>query len=256
MSHRATVPAYRPLRSRGGVRHLSRWSGGTSMRGQRSAVSSRGPLAAPFPMSLHGCARAPAFGPLGAAAADARPYVDRAEGHESSTDLRGHGQDNASGGGIGRHRDGGGRRRRLRARSGVRGVLPSRPPSTQAEPSRRGPWRPGRSYSGALHLDARNHARSTVCGSTADGMGAGESGGLRRDDAAMADESRRPLSELRQGETVQATITSHEPWGLMAELNDYEPVGASMDLIRRKSEPGVKRLAQERRLWGRPLTSS
>ncbi|MGW4818651.1 hypothetical protein ACWEP4_06640 [Streptomyces sp. NPDC004227] len=61
----------------------------------------------------------------------------------------------------------------------------------------------------------------------------------------MADESRRPLSELRQGETVQATITSHEPWGLMAELNDYEPVGASLDLIRRKSEPGVKRLAQE-----------
>ncbi|MEV6702716.1 GNAT family N-acetyltransferase [Streptomyces sp. NPDC051453] len=38
---------------------------------------------------------------------------------------------------------------------------PSRPPSTQAEPSRRGPWRPGRSYSGALHLDAMNHARST-----------------------------------------------------------------------------------------------
>jgi len=56
--------------------------------------------------------------------------------------------------------------------------LPSRLPSTQAEPSRRGPWRPGRSYSGALHLDARNHARSTVCGSTADGMGAGESGEL------------------------------------------------------------------------------
>jgi hypothetical protein len=63
--------------------------------------------------------------------------------------------------------------------SGVRGELPSRLPSTQAEPSRRGPWRPGRSYSGALHLDARNHARSTVCGSTADGMRAGVSGGLR-----------------------------------------------------------------------------
>ncbi|MER6070495.1 hypothetical protein ABT187_16990 [Streptomyces sp. NPDC001817] len=61
----------------------------------------------------------------------------------------------------------------------------------------------------------------------------------------MADESRLPLSELRQGETVQATITSHEPWGLMAELNDYDPVGASLDVIRRSSEPGVKRLAQE-----------
>ena len=54
-----------------------------------------------------------------------------------------------------------GGRARLRTRSGVRGVLPSRPPSTQAEPSRRGPWRPGRSYSGALHLDAMNHERSS-----------------------------------------------------------------------------------------------
>ncbi|KPI09133.1 hypothetical protein OK006_5257 [Actinobacteria bacterium OK006] len=61
--------------------------------------------------------------------------------------------------------------------SGVLGELPSRLPSTQAEPSRRGPGRQGRSYSGALHLDALNHASSTVCGSTADGMGAGESGG-------------------------------------------------------------------------------
>ncbi|MGW7046569.1 hypothetical protein ACWGDT_28535 [Streptomyces avermitilis] len=32
----------------------------------------------------------------------------------------------------------------------------------------RGSW-----CSGALHLDATDHARSTVCGSTADGMGAG-----------------------------------------------------------------------------------
>jgi len=73
-----------------------------------------------------------------------------------------------------------GRRTRLRARRGVRGVLPSRPPSTQAEPSRRGPGRQGRSYSGALHLDALNHARSTVCGSTADGMEAGEGCWLRK----------------------------------------------------------------------------
>ncbi|GLP66263.1 hypothetical protein TUSST3_28830 [Streptomyces sp. TUS-ST3] len=32
-----------------------------------------------------GCARAPAFGPLGAAAADARPHVDRAGSHEPIT---------------------------------------------------------------------------------------------------------------------------------------------------------------------------
>ncbi|MFB7407004.1 hypothetical protein ACFCZ2_07430 [Streptomyces sp. NPDC056202] len=61
----------------------------------------------------------------------------------------------------------------------------------------------------------------------------------------MTDESRRPLSELDEGETVEATITSHQPWGLTARLNRYEPVGASLDVIRRGSEPGVRRLAQE-----------
>jgi len=35
------------------------------------------------------------------------------------------------------------------------------------------PWSPGRPYSGALHLDARNHARSTVRGSRAGGREAG-----------------------------------------------------------------------------------
>ncbi len=45
--------------------------------------------------------------------------------------------------------------------------------SASPYPSSRGPGRQGCSYSGALHLDALNHARSTVCGSAADGMGAG-----------------------------------------------------------------------------------
>ncbi|MDF6019921.1 hypothetical protein [Streptomyces sp. JH34] len=31
----------------------------------------------------------------------------------------------------------------------------------------------------------------------------------------------------------------------MAELNKYEPVGASLDAVRRRSEPGVKRLVQD-----------
>ncbi|GAA2288359.1 hypothetical protein GCM10010145_68560 [Streptomyces ruber] len=31
----------------------------------------------------------------------------------------------------------------------------------------------------------------------------------------------------------------------MAELHGFEPVGASLDMIRRSSEPGVRRLAQE-----------
>jgi hypothetical protein len=82
--------------------------------------------------------------------------------------------------GIGQHRDGGGAVADCGSMGGTRGELPSRPPSTQAKPSRRGPWRPGRSYSGALHLDAMDHARSTVCGSTADGMGAGVSDGLQQ----------------------------------------------------------------------------
>ncbi|WP_330460073.1 helix-turn-helix domain-containing protein [Streptomyces sp. NBC_00820] len=90
-----------------------------------------------------------------------------------------HGQGYASGGGSA-GTGWRGRRSRPRVRWGVRGVLPSRTPSTQAEPSRRGPWRPGRSYSGALHLDAMNHARSTVCGSTAYGTGAGEGCWLRK----------------------------------------------------------------------------
>ncbi|WP_328933448.1 hypothetical protein [Streptomyces sp. NBC_00228] len=61
----------------------------------------------------------------------------------------------------------------------------------------------------------------------------------------MAAGSVRPLTELRRGETVQATITSHQPWGLTAKLNGYEPVGASLDMIRRGDEPGVQRLARE-----------
>jgi hypothetical protein len=84
-----------------------------------------------------------------------------------------------------------GHRSRPRVRSGVRRELPSRPPSTQAEPSRRGPWRPGRSYSGALHLDAMNHARSTVCGSTADGMGAGVGCGPAKAEAPCVQRSDR-----------------------------------------------------------------
>ncbi|NEB92550.1 hypothetical protein [Streptomyces bauhiniae] len=61
----------------------------------------------------------------------------------------------------------------------------------------------------------------------------------------MANETERPLSKLRPGDAVQATITGHQPWGLMARLEEYEPVGASLDIIRRGSEPGVQHLVQE-----------
>jgi len=53
---------------------------------------------------------------------------------------------------------------------------PIPPAIDPGKPSRRGPWRPGRSYSGALHLDARNHARSTDV--RAEGRRDGSRGGV------------------------------------------------------------------------------
>ncbi|MEU7373962.1 hypothetical protein [Streptomyces albidoflavus] len=61
----------------------------------------------------------------------------------------------------------------------------------------------------------------------------------------MADEPVLPLSGLRQGESVRATVTSHQPWGFTAKLDAYEPVGASLDTIRRGTEPGVERLVRQ-----------
>lgn len=61
----------------------------------------------------------------------------------------------------------------------------------------------------------------------------------------MPDEPDRPLSDLHPGNRVQATILSHQPWGILAKINGYEPVGASLDTIRRGSEPGVRALAQD-----------
>ncbi|MFH8565767.1 hypothetical protein [Streptomyces sp. NPDC017988] len=59
----------------------------------------------------------------------------------------------------------------------------------------------------------------------------------------MPDESKLPISELQPDQIVQAAITSHQPWGITANLIAYESVGASLDVIRRGSEPGVKALA-------------
>ncbi|NKY14700.1 hypothetical protein HGA06_11170 [Streptomyces somaliensis DSM 40738] len=70
----------------------------------------------------------------------------------------------------------------------------------------------------------------------------------------MTDESKRSLSELREGESVRATITSHQPWGLTAVINGYEPVGASLDMIRRGGESGVQRLVQEQPLVGATIS--
>ncbi|MEU9163650.1 hypothetical protein AB0D29_25715 [Streptomyces sp. NPDC048424] len=61
----------------------------------------------------------------------------------------------------------------------------------------------------------------------------------------MSDKPKRPLSDLHPGDRVRATITSHQPWGITAKLDDYEPVGASLDTIRRDGEPGVRLLAQD-----------
>lgn len=61
----------------------------------------------------------------------------------------------------------------------------------------------------------------------------------------MPNKPKRPLSELHPGDRVQVIIASHEPWGVMAELSEYEWVGASLDTIRRAGEPGVRRLADD-----------
>jgi probable phosphoglycerate mutase len=53
-----------------------------------------------------------------------------------------------------------------------------------------------------------------------------------------------PLTWLRAGVPVRATVTEHHPSGFLARLDDYRPVGASLDLVRRGDEPGVRRLAR------------
>ncbi len=167
------------------------------------------------------------------------PTDGQAGGHESITAERGPRSRQCLRRGIGRHRDGGG----AATDCGSVGAC-----AGSSHPVHRRP-RQSRADAAQGVQVVRTVARSTWTPWTTPAprsVGRRRTGWeLRRDDAAMADESRRSLSELRQGETVRATITSHQPWGLMAELNDYEPVGASLDLIRRKSEPGVKRLAQE-----------
>ncbi len=106
--------------------------------------------------------------------------------HRSRRFTTAAGKSDASGGGSA-STGGQGKRCRVRGRRWLREGLPSRPPSTQAKPSRRGSWRPGRSYSGALHLDAMNHAHSTTCGSTADGMEAGASERVERKAGPVTD---------------------------------------------------------------------
>lgn len=60
----------------------------------------------------------------------------------------------------------------------------------------------------------------------------------------MDGERHGPLDELQSGELVRVTVTSHQPWGLIAEIHGFEPVGASLDVIRRGREPGVRQFAQ------------
>ncbi|NEC14575.1 hypothetical protein G3I34_20370 [Streptomyces sp. SID8014] len=58
----------------------------------------------------------------------------------------------------------------------------------------------------------------------------------------MEGESARPLGELRAG--WDGAGNGHQPWGVTAGLDAYEPVGASLDTIRRGTEPGVARLVR------------
>ncbi|MCO1659012.1 hypothetical protein [Pseudonocardia humida] len=56
---------------------------------------------------------------------------------------------------------------------------------------------------------------------------------------------RRPVSELTVGLRVRGTVAGHQPWGVLVELDEFEPVGASVDVIRRQRDPGVAALAEE-----------
>jgi len=53
-----------------------------------------------------------------------------------------------------------------------------------------------------------------------------------------------PLTWLRSGVPVRATVTEHHGSGFLVRLDDYRPVGASIDLVRRAGEPAVRRLAE------------
>lgn len=128
-------------------------------------------------------------------------------------------QEDASGGGA-QTPGWTGHRSRVAGRNVVSVVgLPSRPPSTQAEPSSRGPGRQGRSYSGALHLDALNHDRSTVCGSKADGMGAWVSGG-------WSSFSRT----VRSRPSLRALSVDRWAWGRMIYLDNPAPYCCAVHL--------------------------
>jgi hypothetical protein len=56
---------------------------------------------------------------------------------------------------------------------------------------------------------------------------------------------RRPVSELTVGLRVRGTVASHQPWGVIVELDEFEPVGASVDVIRRQREPGIAALVDD-----------
>lgn len=139
---------------------------------------------------------APAFGPLRAGCADARPHVDRAGGHESSTAHRSPGgQDNASGGGSA----GTGMEGAPSPTAGTLGRAQGAPIPSTVDPGRAEQTRPRgvkvvRTVARST-LTPLNHARSTVCGSTADGMGAEVSGGLTEFFASVlraSDQERQP----------------------------------------------------------------
>ncbi len=55
----------------------------------------------------------------------------------------------------------------------------------------------------------------------------------------------RPVGDLVPGARVEATITGHEPWGMTVRLHGYEPVGASIDLIRCQHDLGVRAFADD-----------
>jgi hypothetical protein len=55
--------------------------------------------------------------------------------------------------------------------------------------------------------------------------------GFVQEDGAVMDRFETESLALMPGQRVRATVLSHHPWGLTAEMLGYEQVGASVDMI-------------------------
>lgn len=201
-----------------------------SRRGKSFPTSSR------HPPRTRG-ARGPSPGPALLSAPRSCPAAVRTPTARVDGENRGgsdccsaHVKDDASGGGAPTP-GWTGRRTRVPARRGERREAPIPSAIDPGKPSRHGPWRPGRSYSGALHLDARTRARSTYV--WVDGRRDGSQGQWWAD---QADHRSRRLSS-GENQTRPANLVHLQ----LASCLNQRSFGALMEFV------GKARLAGDHR---------